>query len=40
MSVEERQNGICFNIYIYNVQPNIAINYATGENYEKLLLSE
>ena len=40
MSVEERQNGICFNIYVYNVQPNIAINYATGENYEKLLLSE
>lgn len=40
MSVEERQKGIYFNIYIYNVQPNIAIDYETGENYEKLLLTE
>lgn len=40
MAVEERQKGICFNIYIYNVQPGIAIDYATGENYEKLLLTE
>lgn len=40
MSVEEREKGICFNIYIYNVQPNIEIDYATGENYKKLLLTE
>lgn len=40
MSVEERQRGIYFNLYIYNVQPNIAIDYTTGENYEKLLLTE
>lgn len=40
MSVEERENGIYFNIYIYNVQPNIEINYATGENYERLLLTK
>ncbi len=41
-SVEERKgkNSICFNIYIYNVQPGIEINYATGENYEKLLLTD
>ena len=40
MSVEEREKGIYFNIYIYNVQPNIEIDYATGQNYEKLLLTE
>lgn len=40
MSVEEREKGIYFNIYIYNVQPGIEIDYATGQNYEKLLLTE
>ena len=40
MSVEEREKGIYFNIYIYNVQPSIEIDYATGQNYEKLLLTE
>ena len=40
MSVEEREKGIYFNIYIYNVQPNIEIDYETGQNYEKLLLTE
>jgi len=24
--------GICFNVYCYNVQPGIIINYATGES--------
>ena len=40
MSVEEREKGIYFNIYIYNVQPTIEIDYETGQNYEKLLLTE
>lgn len=40
MSVEEREKGICFNLYFYNVQPGIEIDYETGENYEKLLLTE
>ncbi len=40
MSVEEREKGIYFNLYIYNVQPNIEIDYSTGESYEKLLLNE
>ena len=40
MSVEEREKGIYFNLYFYNVQPNIEIDYTTGENYEKLLLTE
>ena len=30
-SVEDNGKGICFNVYIYNVQPGANINYATGE---------
>lgn len=33
-SVEDDGKGISFNIYVYNVQPRITINYATGENWE------
>lgn len=33
-SVEDDGEGVCFNIYAYNVQPGISINYATGENSE------
>ena len=29
-SVEDDGAGICFNVYCYNVQPEISINYATG----------
>lgn len=32
-SVEDRGEGICFNIYVYNVQPQITIDYSTGENW-------
>lgn len=31
-SVEDGGEGICFNVFAYNVQPGIAIDYATGEN--------
>lgn len=31
-SVEDNGEGICFNIYAYNNQPGIEINYATGES--------
>ncbi len=31
-SVEDRGKEICFFVYVYNVQPGIEINYATGEN--------
>ena len=31
-SVEDDGNGICFNVYCYNVQPGIKIDYATGES--------
>jgi DNA-entry nuclease len=31
-SVEDEGDGVCFNVYIYNVQPGVAIDYATGES--------
>lgn len=31
-SVEDNGNGICFNVYCYNVQPGIEIDYATGDS--------
>lgn len=34
-SVEDNGQGICFNVYCYNVQPGIVIDYATGESHEK-----
>ena len=32
-SVEDSGDGICFNVYIYNVQPNINIDYKTGDSF-------
>ena len=32
-SVEDDGEGVCFNVYMYNVQPQIVIDYATGESY-------
>ena len=29
-SVEDNGEGICFNVYCYNVQPGVEINYSTG----------
>jgi DNA-entry nuclease len=31
-SVEDDGEGICFKVYVYNVQPGITIDYATGES--------
>lgn len=31
-SVEDSGEGICFNVFVYNVQPYVAIDYATGES--------
>ncbi len=31
-SVEDNGEGICFNVYCYNVQPGVVIDYATGKS--------
>ena len=31
-SVEDKGEGICFNVFIYNVQPEISIDYKTGKS--------
>ena len=31
-SVEDRGDGVMFNVYVYNCQPGITIDYATGES--------
>lgn len=35
-SIEDNGEGICFNVYCYNVQPGIYINYKTGESWENV----
>lgn len=32
-SVEDEGEGVCFNVYAYNNQPGVVIDYATGENW-------
>ena len=32
LSVEDDGEGICFHVYVYNVQPGIEIDYATGNS--------
>ena len=32
-SVEDEGDGICFNVFCYNVEPGVEIDYATGENW-------
>ena len=31
-STEDNGQGICFNVYCFNIQPGIEINYQTGES--------
>ena len=33
-SVEDGGEGVCYCVYVYNVQPRVTIDYATGENWE------
>ena len=32
-SVEDEGAGICFHVFVYNVQPGIGIDYATGDSW-------
>lgn len=36
-SVEDEGEGICFNVFVYNVQPGIDIDYATGASSQEAL---
>ncbi len=38
-SVEDDGKGVCFNVFCYNVQPGIEIDYATGESKAVIELS-
>ena len=33
-SVEDGGQGLSFNVYCYNLQPGVTIDYATGDNYD------
>ena len=39
-SVEDNEEGICFNVFCYNVQPGVFIDYSTGENEEDKSVSD
>ena len=39
-SVEDQGEGICFYVYVYNVQPGVEIDYATGESWLAEALAE
>lgn len=33
LSVEDEGKGVCFHVFVYNVQPGVTIDYATGESW-------
>lgn len=35
-SVEDNGEGLSFNVYVYNIQPDIVIDYETGDSWESL----
>ncbi len=39
-SVEDEGEGVCYNVYVYNVQPGVEIDYATGESRESSDIAE
>ena len=39
-SVEDNGEGICYNVFCYNVQPGVVINYANGDSYAEVEATE
>ena len=39
-SVEDQGEGVCFNVYVYNNQPGVDINYADGTSTEQNVATE
>lgn len=35
-SIEDDGESVCYNVFVYNVQPGIVIDYATGESKEEV----
>ena len=33
LSLEDDGRGVCFNVYVYNAQPGIEIDYKTGDSW-------
>ncbi len=33
LSMEDDGTGVCFNVYCYNIQPGVEIDYSTGDNW-------
>lgn len=33
LSVEDNGEGVCFHVYVYNIQPGVTIDYATGDSW-------
>ena len=39
-SVEDQGDGVCFDVFCYNVQPGVKIDYATGESEAEAISSD
>ena len=35
LSIEDSGKGVQFNVYCYNIQPGIVIDYSTGESHKE-----
>ena len=31
-SVEDEGKGVCFHVFLYNIQPGVVLDYSTGES--------
>ncbi len=40
LSVEDGGEGVCFDVYVYNCQPGVSIDYATGESWQTFSSSD